>query len=67
MSFVAPVARVLIFFPVTEGRTAEERKEGLAKLRLITDHIMLRRMKEEHTSSMELPPKRYVESLLNLC
>jgi DNA repair protein RAD16 len=35
-----------------------ERKEGLAKLRLITDHIMLRRMKEEHTSSLELPPKR---------
>ncbi|EPS31315.1 hypothetical protein PDE_06270 [Penicillium oxalicum 114-2] len=47
-----------ILNPITEGRTAEERKEGLAKLRLITDHIMLRRMKEEHTSSMELPPKR---------
>ncbi|KAJ6172257.1 DNA repair protein RAD16 [Penicillium chermesinum] len=42
---------------ITEGDTAE-RKEGLAKLRLITDRIMLRRLKEEHTSSMELPPKR---------
>ncbi|KAF7713350.1 Uncharacterized protein PECH_001504 [Penicillium ucsense] len=47
-----------ILNPITEGRTTEERNEGLAKLRLITDHIMLRRMKEEHTSSMELPPKR---------
>lgn len=46
-----------ILNPITEGRT-EERKEGLAKLRLITDQIMLRRLKEEHTSSMELPPKR---------
>ncbi|KAF3391233.1 DNA repair protein RAD16 [Penicillium rolfsii] len=47
-----------ILNPITEGRSIEARKEGLAKLRLITDHIMLRRMKEEHTSSMELPPKR---------
>ncbi|KAJ5739662.1 DNA repair protein RAD16 [Penicillium manginii] len=47
-----------ILNPITEGRTQKERKEGLAKLRLITDHIMLRRLKEEHTSSMELPPKR---------
>ncbi|KAJ5085593.1 hypothetical protein N7532_010364 [Penicillium argentinense] len=47
-----------ILNPITEGRTATERKDGLAKLRLITDHIMLRRLKEEHTSSMELPPKR---------
>jgi hypothetical protein len=43
---------------VTEGRTQVERKAGLQKLRLITDHIMLRRMKQDHTSSMELPPKR---------
>ncbi|KAJ5974064.1 DNA repair protein RAD16 [Penicillium waksmanii] len=47
-----------ILNPITEGRTQNERKEGLAKLRLITDHIMLRRLKEEHTASMELPPKR---------
>lgn len=46
-----------ILNPITEG-TTEERKEGLAKLRLITDQIMLRRLKDEHTSSMELPPKR---------
>lgn len=48
----------LIRVLVTEGRTTEERKTGLQKLRLITDHIMLRRLKQEHTSSMELPPKR---------
>ncbi|OQE14627.1 hypothetical protein PENSTE_c034G05904 [Penicillium steckii] len=47
-----------ILNPITEGRNTSERKEGLQKLRLITDHIMLRRLKEEHTSSMELPPKR---------
>ncbi|KAJ5122831.1 DNA repair protein RAD16 [Penicillium atrosanguineum] len=47
-----------ILNPITEGRTQEERKLGLSKLRLITDHIMLRRLKQEHTSSMELPPKR---------
>jgi hypothetical protein len=47
----------LIHVLVTEGRTQEERKLGLSKLRLITDHIMLRRLKQEHTSSMELPPK----------
>ncbi|KAJ5547051.1 DNA repair protein RAD16 [Penicillium frequentans] len=49
-----------ILNPITEGRTQEERKSGLTKLRLITDHIMLRRMKQEHTSSMELPPKRII-------
>ncbi|KAJ5591785.1 DNA repair protein RAD16 [Penicillium hispanicum] len=47
-----------ILNPITEGRTQQERKEGLGKLRLITNQIMLRRMKQEHTSSMELPPKR---------
>ncbi|CAL5867768.1 uncharacterized protein PFLUO_LOCUS1988 [Penicillium psychrofluorescens] len=49
-----------ILKPITEGRTQKERKEGLQKLRLITDHIMLRRLKQEHTSSMELPPKRVI-------
>jgi DNA repair protein RAD16 len=47
-----------ILGPITEGRTHTQRKAGLDKLRLITDHIMLRRMKQDHTSSMELPPKR---------
>lgn len=31
--------------------------EALDKLHLITDRIMLRRMKKDYTSSMELPPK----------
>ena len=47
-----------ILGPITEGRTHAQRKAGLDKLRLITDQIMLRRMKQEHTSSMELPAKR---------
>ena len=45
-----------ILNPIT-GEDTEKRKEGLDKLRLITDRIMLRRMKRDHTSSMELPPK----------
>lgn len=47
-----------ILNPIIEGKTQRQRKEGLEKLRLITDHIMLRRMKQQHTTSMELPPKR---------
>lgn len=47
-----------ILNPITEGRNPAQRKAGLDKLRLITDHIMLRRMKEDHTGSMELPTKR---------
>jgi len=43
--------------PITQGENPALRKEGLAKLRLITDRIMLRRMKRDYTSSMELPPK----------
>ena len=43
--------------PITQGEDPALRKAGLAKLRLITDRIMLRRMKRDHTSSMELPPK----------
>jgi DNA repair protein RAD16 len=43
--------------PITQGESPTLRKEGLAKLRLITDRIMLRRMKRDYTSSMELPPK----------
>jgi len=48
-----------ILNPIT-GDDAGRRKEGLDKLRLITDRIMLRRMKRDHTSSMELPPKDIV-------
>ena len=46
--------------PITQGESPTLRKEGLAKLRLITDRIMLRRMKRDHTSSMELPPKEVI-------
>ncbi|KAI4207561.1 MAG: hypothetical protein LQ346_000493 [Caloplaca aetnensis] len=43
--------------PITQGQNNALRKEGLAKLRLITDRIMLRRMKRDYTASLELPPK----------
>ncbi|PGH05863.1 hypothetical protein AJ79_06705 [Helicocarpus griseus UAMH5409] len=49
-----------ILNPITESRNTEDRKNGLAKLRCITDRIMLRRVKKDHTASMELPPKRVV-------
>ncbi|KAI4166598.1 MAG: hypothetical protein LQ343_007919 [Gyalolechia ehrenbergii] len=46
--------------PITQGSDDELRREGLAKLRLVTDRIMLRRVKRDHTASMELPPKEVV-------
>lgn len=49
-----------ILNPITQTESDELRKGGLDKLRLITDRIMLRRMKKDHTSSMELPPKEIV-------
>lgn len=49
-----------ILNPITQGESDLLRKAGLDKLRLITDRIMLRRMKKDHTSSMELPPKEIV-------
>ena len=49
-----------ILNPITQGDDMELRKAGLAKLRLITDRIMLRRIKRDHTASMELPPKEVV-------
>ncbi|KAL2821027.1 SNF2 family N-terminal domain-containing protein [Aspergillus granulosus] len=49
-----------ILNPITERNNPEARKEALAKLRLITDRIMLRRVKRDHTASMELPPKRVI-------
>ncbi|EEH20440.2 hypothetical protein PABG_02699 [Paracoccidioides brasiliensis Pb03] len=49
-----------ILNPITESDSPEARKSGLDKLRLITDRIMLRRVKKDHTSSMELPPKRVI-------
>ncbi|EFR01858.1 DNA repair protein RAD16 [Nannizzia gypsea CBS 118893] len=48
-----------ILNPITEHRSdSVKRKDALKKLRLLTDRIMLRRVKRDHTSSMELPPKR---------
>ncbi|KAL1845619.1 DNA repair protein rad16 [Paecilomyces lecythidis] len=49
-----------ILNPITERNSPTARKDALNKLRLITDRIMLRRMKRDHTSSMELPPKRVI-------
>ena len=46
--------------PITQGADPELRREGLKKLRLITDRIMLRRMKRDNTASMELPPKEVI-------
>ena len=46
--------------PITQGEDPLLRKSALGKLRLLTDRIMLRRMKRDHTASMELPPKEVV-------
>ena len=45
--------------PIT-GDSMELRSEALDKLHMITARVMLRRMKKDHTSSMELPPKEIV-------
>lgn len=46
--------------PITQGADPELRKDALQKLRLVTDRIMLRRVKRDHTASMELPPKEVI-------
>ncbi|KAI9834872.1 MAG: hypothetical protein M1819_002780 [Sarea resinae] len=46
-----------ILNPITSSDDAAVRRQALDKLRLITDRIMLRRVKRDHTASMELPPK----------
>ncbi len=46
--------------PITQGQDPELRREALGKLRMVTDRIMLRRMKRDHTASMELPPKEVI-------
>ena len=46
-----------ILNPITQPDNPSLRKRGLDKLRLITARIMLRRLKRDYTSSMELPPK----------
>ncbi|KAF1974606.1 hypothetical protein BU23DRAFT_505036 [Bimuria novae-zelandiae CBS 107.79] len=45
--------------PIT-GDDPELREEALGKLHMITARIMLRRMKRDHTNSMELPMKDVV-------
>lgn len=45
--------------PIT-GDDPELREEALGKLHMITARIMLRRMKRDHTNSMELPMKDIV-------
>ncbi|KAK8247678.1 helicase SWR1 [Phyllosticta capitalensis] len=42
--------------PITSN-DPDQRSKALDKLHLITSRIMLRRMKRDYTSSMELPPK----------
>ncbi|KAI5364897.1 Putative helicase, Zinc finger, RING-type, Zinc finger, RING/FYVE/PHD-type [Septoria linicola] len=46
--------------PITQSEEQEDRNKAMAKLQLITARIMLRRMKRDHTSSMELPPKEVI-------
>lgn len=45
--------------PIT-GHSMTERSDALKKLHMITARVMLRRMKKDHTNSMELPPKEIV-------
>ena len=46
--------------PITQQGDPGLRRQALQKLRLVTDRIMLRRMKRDYTASMELPPKEVV-------
>ena len=49
-----------ILNPITSAEDDETRKAAFGKLRLLTDRIMLRRMKRDYTASMELPPKEVI-------
>ncbi|KAI0015328.1 SNF2 family N-terminal domain-containing protein [Xylariomycetidae sp. FL0641] len=44
-----------LLHPIQEG--GEDAKRGLQRLRSLTDRIMLRRLKQDHTDSMDLPVK----------
>ncbi|KAK5729432.1 DNA repair protein rad16 [Elasticomyces elasticus] len=46
--------------PLTQSEEAEDRSAAMSKLHMITARIMLRRMKKDYTSSMELPPKEVI-------
>ena len=49
-----------ILNPITSAEEEDDRKKAFGKLRLLTDHIMLRRLKRDYTASMELPPKEVI-------
>ncbi len=49
-----------ILNPITQNEDAQLRRDALDKLRLITDRIMLRRIKRDQTASMELPSKEVI-------
>ena len=49
-----------ILNPITSAEDDDTRKAAFAKLRLLTDRIMLRRLKRDYTASMELPPKEVI-------
>lgn len=46
--------------PLTMNDDKEQREKAMDKLHMITSRIMLRRMKRDYTSSMELPPKEVI-------
>jgi DNA repair protein RAD16 len=49
-----------ILNPITQNENPQLRRDALDKLRLITDRIMLRRIKRDQTASMELPSKEVI-------
>lgn len=46
--------------PLTQSEDMKDRSAAMDKLHMITARIMLRRMKRDHVSSMELPPKEVI-------
>ena len=46
--------------PLTQSEDPKDRTKAMEKLHMITARIMLRRMKRDHVSSMELPPKEVI-------
>jgi DNA repair protein RAD16 len=46
--------------PLTQSEDPKVRSDAMDKLHMITARIMLRRVKRDHVSSMELPPKEVI-------
>ncbi|SMR57171.1 unnamed protein product [Zymoseptoria tritici ST99CH_1E4] len=46
--------------PLTQSEEAKDRSDAMDKLQMITARIMLRRVKRDHVSTMELPPKEVI-------